>query len=400
MNDAVAGDAGQPRQSKRFLLLYALAWAGGAIAYVPLLTLLLPLRLTAMTGGADIRWLAYATFAGAVTASMANIGFGWISDVTRNRRGWIAAGLGVTLLSLVPIARMSDPVGLIGGLVVFQVGLNMMLAPLAAWAADTVPDAQKGVLGGLLAFAPATGALAGALVTVPGLAGASDRVGLVAVMVAVAVVPVLIIGRPTAIAPPTSNRPHAPLVVVPQRRAIVTMWVARLAIQTAEAALFAYLLFYFRAVDPGFRDADVARVFSLVLVLAVPLALATGRWADRHARPVAPLTACAALAAAGLAMMAAGDGLGQALAGYVVFGLSSTVFLALHSSQTMRVLPRRDRNGRDLGIFNLTNTLPSLVVPSFALIIVPSFGYVPLMWLLAGLALFASLLLGRLGRLT
>ena len=144
----------------------------------------------------------------------------------------------------------------------------------------------------------------------------------------------------------------------------------------------------------------MARVFSLVLLVAVPVALVTGRWADRHARPVAPLTACAAIAAVGLAMMASAGGMGLALAGYVVFGLSSTVFLALHSSQTLRVLPRHDRSGRDLGIFNLTNTLPSMVVPSFALAIVPTFGYVPLMWLLAGLALVASLLLGSLARLT
>lgn len=382
------------------MVLYALAWAGGAIAYVPLLTLLLPLRLTLLTGNQDIRWLAYATFAGAVTASLANIGFGWLSDLTRNRRGWIAAGLVLTLAALLPIARIADPVGLIVALVMWQAALNMMLAPLAGWAADSVPDAQKGVLGGLLAFAPATGALAGALVTIPGLAAAGDRIAMVAVMVAVAVLPVLLIGRPVAIAPPVAVRREVLAAGNRQRRVLVTMWVARLAIQTAEAALFAYLLFYFRAVDPGFRDADVARVFSLVLLVAAPLALLTGRWADRHARPVAPLIACAGLAAAGLAVMASADGITSALAGYVVFGLSSTVFLGLHASQTMRVLPRRDRAGRDLGVFNLTNTLPSLVVPSFALMIVPTMGYAPLIWGLAALALVACLLLGSLVRRT
>lgn len=405
MTGDAAGSSGQQRQDRRFLLLYALAWAGGAIAYVPLLTLLLPLRLTVLTGGEDVRWLAYATFAGAVTASLANIGFGWASDMTGNRRGWIAAGLGLTLVALIPIARVSDPMGLIGALVVWQVGLNMMLAPMAAWAADTVPDAQKGVLGGLLAFAPATGAIAGAVVTIPGLADAGTRIGMVAAMIALAVLPVLMLGRPLAIRRPGGAGDDAaqPAARGPerlrQRRVLALMWVARLFIQTAEAALFAYLLFYFRAVDPGFRDADVARVFSLVLLVAAPLALATGRWADRHDRPVAPLIACAGLAAAGLAMMAGAAGLALALTGYILFGLSSTVFLALHASQTMRVLPRRERSGRDLGLFNLTNTLPSLVVPSFALAIVPAFGYEPLMWLLAGLALAAGVLLASLGRL-
>jgi len=34
----------------RFVLLYALAWAGGTIAYVPLLTILLPVQVEALAG--------------------------------------------------------------------------------------------------------------------------------------------------------------------------------------------------------------------------------------------------------------------------------------------------------------------------------------------------------------
>lgn len=34
----------------RFVLLYALAWAGGTIAYTPLLTILLPVRVAELAG--------------------------------------------------------------------------------------------------------------------------------------------------------------------------------------------------------------------------------------------------------------------------------------------------------------------------------------------------------------
>ena len=44
-----------------------------------------------------------------------------------------------------------------------------------------------------------------------------------------------------------------------------------------------------------------------------------------------------------------------AMAGFAVFSLASAVFLALHSAQTLRVLSRPERRGRDLGLFNLTN---------------------------------------------
>ena len=103
----MATDAAAPRrQSTRFLLLYALASAGGAIAYVPFLTLLLPARMAELAGAADVEWLGYSTFLGAVAASVGGIVFGWLSDRTGGRRGWIAGGLllAILLLLAVPLA--------------------------------------------------------------------------------------------------------------------------------------------------------------------------------------------------------------------------------------------------------------------------------------------------------
>jgi MFS family permease len=382
-------------QSRRFLWLYALAVAGGSVAYVPFLTILLPLRITAMAADQDVAWLAFATFFGAISASLSNIGFGWASDTTRRRVPWIAAGLLLSSLLLGAFEMTRSPWQVIALLVAWQIGLNMMLAPLGAWAGDVVPDQQKGVLGGLLAFAPAAGAGAGVLVTLPGLASADARLWLVAALVFLCVVPVLLVGRPRRIADvdgrPTEAGPRSR-----RRGEIVRMWLARLLVQISEAALFAFLFFWFRAIDPAMTDARVAQIFGLILLGAVPLALAAGRWADRHDRPFAPLTLCAAGAGAGLLVMASAKGLEVAIGGYVLFGLSASVFLSLHSAQTLRVLPRPDHRGRDLGVFNLTNTGPSLVMPWLTLALVPSFGFTGLFLALAGCALAATILLWRM----
>ena len=87
-----------------------------------------------------------------------------------------------------------------------------------------------------------------------------------------------------------------------------------------------------------------------------------------------------------------------AIIGYVAFGLASSIFLALHSSQTLRVLPRRHTRGRDLGIFNLTNTFPSLIMPWLTLALVPAYGFYALFLLLAALAIVAALLLLNMRR--
>jgi len=97
--------------------------------------------------------------------------------------------------------------------------------------------------------------------------------------------------------------------------------------------------------------------------------------------------------------MALATGLDAAKASYLVFGIATTVFLSLHSSQTLRILPRSDRRGRDLGIFNLTNTVPSLIMPWLTISLVPGFGFDALFLLLAGLSAVAVLLLATMPRL-
>jgi MFS family permease len=173
------------------------------------------------------------------------------------------------------------------------------------------------------------------------------------------------------------------------------MWLARFAVQIAEATLFAYLLFWLAGFAPGITENDSARLFTLAMLGSVPLALFLGRWSDRRNRPILPLVGCALVSALGLAGMALAPGLAAAFVAYTLFGVANAVFLALHAAQTLRILPRPDRRGRDLGLFNLANTVPSLVMPLLAMSLIPRVGYPGLLALLALLAAAAALLLAR-----
>nr|WP_145916775.1 MFS transporter [Erythrobacter sp. QSSC1-22B] len=382
------------RQSLRFLLLYALAAAGGAVAYVPFLTILLPVRVQGMGGGEDeVSILAYAAFAGAIAASLANVGFGWLSDRTGARRPWIIAGMILSGVMLVSMREAQNGRSLIALIVLWQIALNMMLAPLAAWAGDCVPDQQKGMLGGLLSFSPALGALSGALVTWPDLAGADTRLILVALSVFAMVIPILAFGRPRSMTHLMVSNPVSQARPRVQRKQVASMWLARLLVQIAEATLFAYLLYWLQSIEDGFGDNEAATIFAAVLSISVPLAMIAGRWSDRIDRPLRPLVICAGLGSVGLLIMAIAVDLVSAVAGYVVFGLAIGVFLSLHTSQTLRILPRPGTRGRDLGIFNLTNTMPSLVMPWLTIALVPTFGFGALFLLLAALAMTACALL-------
>lgn len=383
------------------MYLYALAVSGGAVAYVPFLTLLLPLRVSAMTQTEVLTTLAFAAFAGAISASLSNILFGWASDVTRRRKVWIFGGLVLSSALLVGMPYAADATVLIALIVCWQFGLNMMLAPLAAWAGDTIPDVQKGMLGGLLALAPALGALSGAIVTTDMFAGFTQREALVALLVVCMVAPVLFLGKPVPmphLMEATGTDIGSDQDNIPPANPAIRMWLARLLVQIAEASLFAFLLLWFRSLDPGFGENDAASIFAIVLGLSVFISLAVGTWSDRSAKPMVPLILTGALAAVGLLIMAWAPDIPYAISGYVVFGLASSIFLALHSSQTLRVLPRPYTRGRDLGIFNLTNTVPSLIMPWLTMALVPTYGFDALFALLAGLAFAASILLLTMSR--
>lgn len=391
-----AADPGVRGQSGRFLLLYALALAGGAIAYVPFLTILMPMRVADLAGEARVAWLAYATFAGAVAASLTNILFGWLSDRTQQRRPWIVAGLAGSSALLLLFPQVGTLPALVLWLVVWQSALNMMLAPLVAWAGDSVPDHQKGMLGGLIAVSPAAGALATTFVTIPGLASPVERLWLVAVLVVLCVLPALALGAPRRfpelVAPRAADSPPDPM----QSPALVRMWLARLLIQISEAALFAFLYFWFRTVDSALDDARIAQVFGVVLLCSIPVSIVAGRWSDRAGRPFLPLPVAATAAATGLVLMALAGSTFAAIASYALFGLAATVFLSLHSAQTLRVLPRPERRGLHLGLFNLTNTTPSLVMPWMVVVIEPVFGFSGLFVALALCALAAAGLLASI----
>lgn len=380
------------RQRNRFLLLYALANAGGVAAYLPLLTLLLPTRMAAAAGDMRIEWLAAATLAGAVTASLANIGFGWASDIWGGRRRWVSAGLVLTIVSYAVLSLATTPITIVAAIIFYQVALNMMLAPLAAWAADSVPDAQKGLLGGLLGAGHPVGALAGVMATLPFVHGQGLQLAMVCAIVAVLVLPLLAFGRPLAVeaevvAPPPAQRAM-------RRVDLSLLWMARLLVQMAGSVLFAFVLYYFQSL-PGrsASEAEVARLSSLTLIAAFPLALLLGRASDRIGKRRPFLFGVTVAMSLGLALMGIRPSFAAAVAGYALFGCGLAIFLALHAAYAMQLLLSPKRRGRDLGLFNLTNTLPAILSPLLAVGLAPTYGYDGLMLALASLVAVAAVLI-------
>lgn len=376
---------------RRFLLLFALAWSGGNVAYAPLLTLLLPERVSALVGAADVWWLSVIGGAGALAASGGNLAFGWLSDRWGGRRVWSASGLAATLALLLPIARAADGPALLLAVVAWQLGLNMLLAPLAAWAADRVPDAQRGLLGGVFALAPTVGAGVGMIVVLPGLGGFGARLLIVAGIALALCAPLLLFGRSRRVASATAMR-------APERtrRDLAIVWGARLTVQTAQGSLFAFLYYILRSLPGSVSLTEVSGLFTLVLLLSVPVTLGLAALADSGARRGFMLSATCIAMPVGLCALAVAPDRATAFVAYGVFGLAAASFLALQSGYAMLLLPSPGRYGRDLGLLNLANTLPNLAAPVLALMLVDGGDFHRLLFACAALTMLAAALVAAI----
>ena len=193
--------------SLRFLLLNALANGGGVIAFLPLLSLLLPLKIERIAGDARIDVLTATVIVGALVASGSNILFGWLSDraVERGtgRRAGLMRGLALTILSYAGVAAAVSPVEIVVAIAFFQFAVNALLAPLFAIMADEIPDSSKRTAGGLLALGhPLAAAVSAMLVAWPLPEG--GRLAVVAGAVVLCVVPMMATHARPAVPAPAS----------------------------------------------------------------------------------------------------------------------------------------------------------------------------------------------------
>lgn len=382
-----------PGRVTGFLLRNALANAGGMVAFLPLLSLLLPIKVELIAGEDRMSVLTAAVLVGALAASGSNLLFGWLSDIAVDRgigrRPCVAFGLALTALSYALVALAGSPLTVVLSIGFFQFAVNALLGPMFAIMADEIPDSHKRTAGGLLALGPPFGAGVSTLVMLWPLTEAV-RLAIVTAAVVVCITP-LMLSR----AMPAPERRESPAVAQMLRRDLIIAWSARFLAQVAGAIMAAYLVYYFQSVSPETpRETMVTMVASLLLLsnlLPVMISVPLGRWSDRIGRAKPFLLAAAFVAALGLIGMALAEDWTSAAIAFAVHSCGWSIFLALHAGFAMQLLPDPRRRGRDLGLLNLTNTLPQLVGPALTWLLATPHDFDPALLTAAGLTACGAL---------
>jgi MFS family permease len=380
--------------SRSFLIGYFAAQTGAFISFIPLLSLLLPLKAEALAGVDRGVLLSQTAVVGATVAAAANILAGALSDRTRGRFGrrrpWMLGGLIVVLAGLAGLALSATAAQLIGALILFQLGVNAVYAPLCALLADLVPERRRGFVS---AFASAALPLANvftALVVAPLAANAGLAFGVVALGVVVLILPFAATVREprheaTEARPPLSGAPPGGLsralsislstslsTSAFRSRAFSVAFLSRFLAEGGVALNTLYLLFLIQTLPAvarpaGWSDVQVFGALVLATTLAAPLgAFIAGVLSDRSGRR----QGYAMIAALGMGLSMAALAYGPAwplpLLCQAVFGGVHGAHSAAANALTVQVLPDRDRPGRDLGMMNLSIALPQAAAPAVA----------------------------------
>ncbi|WP_404713763.1 MFS transporter [Sphingomonas sp. MMS24-J13] len=392
------------RALRRFCWLYPLANAGGFVAFMPLLNLIVPLRATELAAPGKIALLSETLIFGVLTATVANIVAGVASDWSRARWGtrlpWLWLGLAGSWLSYGAILIAATPTALIVGLIAFQACFNIFYGPLTALFADKVPDGRKARVSAFANLAMPAGSLATALIGLPAFTDNGQRIAVLIALTAVLILP-LLLAWPRTLADVPAQPPIVHDAVQPGWAIFWSLWLAKFLVQLSGTVLPSYFLFYLQ--DGLTADTHGAPIeFAIVVIAATALtavvAVTAARWSDRTGRRKPFLIGAIAIMAAGLVALILRLGWPTALIGYTLFCAGLGTFLAIDVALVAQILPDPHRRGRDLGVMNAANTLPAVIGPIVAIAVLGESGArFPALFavLLAGLGASAVALAGN-----
>jgi MFS family permease len=374
----ISNGEGSVKVGAAFVAALALAQIGAFLSFMPLLSILAPLKAEQIDPAHKTQLLAHFSFWGALVAAATNITVGALSDRTRSRFGrrrpWMVVGVAGTVAGYAVIMQARDAVGFVAGALTFQAGLNLFFSPLVALMADRVPHAQKGAVAAYLGLAPPIGTIVGASLAATALPDERLRYVAIAGLLVLAVAPLLALAGERATGDHILRlAPRSPPVGPrsPPSRDLLIAGTSRLLLQLAVSVVSLFTLFNLQdrgVAPPGLSP---AAFLSLLMILAsvvqIAASLTGGHLSDHLGRRKPFVLAAGLLLATSALLIAAIPSWPVAVGAFALFGAGFGLYNTVDTALVAQVLPSADDAGRDLGFVNLANVAPQLLAPLLAL---------------------------------
>jgi MFS family permease len=314
-----------------------------------------------------------------LVAMFGNPFFGRMSDRTTSRLGmrrpWMVIGLVGGCLGIVVVAVAPNiPVVLVGWCMA-QLFFNALLAAQVAVLPDQVAPVQRGMVSGVLGVCLPVAAVSGTLL-VKLFAGNPLATFMVPCGIGgffILLFAVMLKDRRLATSdrPRWSMREFASTFYVKPRTSPDFAWAfaSRFMFLMAYAFLTTYQVYYL--LDKlGSARADVPQqIFLGTLVqsaVVIAASLIGGRLSDRTGRRKGFVFVTSIVYGIALFLIATASNFNGFLVGMAISGLGFGVYVAVDLALIADVLPSRDHNAKDLGVFNIAGALPFSIAPAIA----------------------------------
>lgn len=316
---------------------------------------------------------------GAFGAMVAAPVWGAISDRTTARVGrrklWMMMGALMLLIGLLVMAFSPNLLVLGIGWFVCQVGSNANQASLNAVLPDVVPDRQRGRMSGLLGLSVTVAVLVATFITQFTTQNTLLMFLLpwVFIPVAQAVFFPVFKDKPADLSTMSkySLREFGRTFWVSPRRHPDFAWAfgSRFFVFLGTAFLSAYQVYFLTDhIKVGLSEVAGFIFLSTVVTSAVTVVVSVaGGWlSDVFKRRKPFVWAAAVIAGAGLLIIGVSSSFEQFLVGAAVTSLGSGLYYAVDLALVAAVLPNSDDAAKDMGVFQIANSLPQSLAPAIA----------------------------------
>lgn len=377
-----ASDGDDRHISVSFIAVYVFAQFGIWVALLTPVVLTIALRVGEIATEAEKgQWLGIILAVGAFVALVSAPVCGALSDRTRSRFGrrrpWLVGGLIVSAIGLVILGTAPSLLLLGLGWVICQGGFNAMQASCLPILPDVVPYRLQGRVAGMLGMTSTAATFAGSWIT--------QFTQFSTFLMFVAPFGITVVGILTLVlilpdrGPAREDGQRPDLTAIP--RALIKpfldhdfswAFISRFLIMMAWSFLLTYQLFFLTdQLSLGRTDATPVMVKSMAIiaVATISISLVGGFISDWTGRRKPLVALAAVIEGTGFLIVALSPSVSQFLLGVAVAGLGKGLYFAVDLALLAAILPNKEERAKDMGVFQIANSLPQSLAPALAPII-------------------------------
>jgi MFS family permease len=374
------------------------------MAKFPFTQIILPIQILALDP-ANKDWdLAAVTAIGSTCGLVSSVIAGAFSDRTSSRFGrrrpFLIGGIIFSVALLLTLAFASSIATIMLEWAAYQIAVNVVLAALNAILPDQAPARQRGLISAYTGMAIPLGLVLGSLVVTKALHSNVHLtyivIGLV-FLVIIVLFTILLRDKPLPkeyVEPFHLGKFLKGFWVSPRKYPDFGLaWITRFFLIMSSSVTTIYLLYFLQGVL-GYNASTAAgkvttfnSIYGGILIVA---ALVSGFLSDRLQRRKIFVVSAGLVVAVSMLLLAFAHSWGLVMAAAIFFGLGYGVYLGVDFALVTDVLPSAGTRGKDMGVFNIANTLPQVVVPLIAAITVSAFHNYTAIFLIVAVAAVLS----------